>query len=117
MRIVAVAMGIVALVVFSIFLLLAAPISAQWGSTVEMTGFAHRPPPTGILYHVSRAAVRYLWLYFLLVIAVSVAMVVGVLRNKIGDLVVWIFVGLTVLLNILAIASIHLVAEYVLPRF
>ena len=116
MRIIAVLMGIVALVVFSIFLLLAAQISQRPWTTASLTGFEEHTPPTGAIYFLSHVAVRHLWLYVLLVVAVCTLMVVGVLQNRIGDVTVWAFFGCTVLLNVLAIVSIRLVAD-ALPTY
>jgi hypothetical protein len=117
MRIVAVAMGIVALVVFSIFLLLAAPLSERPWTTPALTGMLEEhPPPTGVLYHISRAAVHHLWLYLLLLVTLCVLMVVGVIKNKIGSVGVWSFVAFAVLLNVVAIISIKTVAETI-PQF
>jgi len=116
MRTVAVLMGIVSLVIFSIFLLLAAPLSRTSLATPVLAGLMEQPAPGGVFYKLSDFATRHLSVYFLLVMAICVTMMARVVKKKISDLAAWLFVGVTVLLNVLAIVSIHLVADYSMPR-
>ncbi len=111
LRTIAVAIGSVALLVFSVFLVLAAPLTERPLVSMALDDFAQTAPPTGVLYYLSHVVIHYMWLYFLIVVAIIITMAVGVNRRKIGDKVVWGYVAVTVLLNILAVASIHLVAS------
>jgi hypothetical protein len=108
MRLIGVLVGVAALFVLSVLLGVAAPLTQQRLVPVwELGEFAEAPaPPTGLIYRLSHVAIGQMWLYLLIVVAVSVAMIIGVERQKVRTAFIWTFVGIAVALDVAAILTI-----------